>query len=385
MEKLEVKSFSHVEPKIYAYTLPAYHDHDGWVKIGYTEKKTAQERIHEQTHTARLSYHLDWDHIAMYTDGSHKYFKDGPFHRFLQFNKNIRRELSTEWFQVSPEQSEQYFYEFAAKRPVVSGSIEYKLRKEQEEAVSKTLDYFACGGEEFLWNAKPRFGKTLTSYELILRMNCTNVLIITNRPAVGNSWADDFFDFIYGKGIYDFVSDTDSIACRNGVKSREQYAEDVLAAPDGAEKKMIAFVSLQSLKGSTYFHGRIDKLEWLSDTYFDLVIVDESQEGVDTYKTYKALENLHKKHTLYLSGTPFKALASERFSSDQIFNWSYTDEQSAKQNWTEDALDTSQEDNASNPYEDLPGMEMYTYKMSDIIEAKVREGTDLGRGEETYD
>ncbi len=128
-------------------------------------------------------------------------------------------------------------------------------------------------------------------------------------------------------------------------------SEAAPAAPQG----MIAFESLQGLKGSVYFGGEYDKLRWMSELEFDLLIVDEAQEGVDTMRTERAFRKIQRKHTLYLSGTPFKALASEQFSKEQIFNWSYSDEQEAKESW--DGED-------ENPYEPLPKLSMFTYQLS---------------------
>lgn len=138
---------------------------------------------------------------------------------------------------------------------------------------------------------------------------------------------------------------------------------------------MIAFESLQGLKGSVYFGGNFDKLRWMSELEFDLLIVDEAQEGVDTMKTERAFRNIKRKHTLYLSGTPFKQLASEQFSKEQIFNWSYADEQEAKASWDgEDA----------NPYETLPRLAMFTYQLSGMIRERIEKGLDLS-GEDTVD
>lgn len=119
---------------------------------------------------------------------------------------------------------------------------------------------------------------------------------------------------------------------------------------------------VQGLKGSVYFGGEYDKLKWIRDLDFDLLIVDEAQEGVDTMRTERAFRNIRRKHTLYLSGTPFKALASEQFSNAQIYNWSYADEQARKENWDRDDY---------NPYAPLPRLAMFTYQLSNMIYAQV--------------
>ncbi len=389
MADQKVKSSKKVNPMVYAYSAPTLTDHKGWIKIGYTEKQTPQQRVNQQAHTIGVKTKLEWASPAMYTDGSGEYFTDHKFHHYLQSVKKVRREPGTEWFNITPQASKSFFTDFAAKKSKVKGGSSYTLRREQKQAVEKTLSYFNGGGEEFLWNAKPRFGKTLTSYDLIQRMGCLNVLIITNRPAVANSWADDFFEYIAWRGQYFFVSETDSLDGREDVITREQYAAKILdAKSEEDEKGMIAFISLQDIKGSVYFGGTFDKLKWLTDTHFDLLIVAESQEGVETYKTYRAFRNIHRDHTLFLSGTPFKALASDRFKEEQIFNWTYADEQSAKENWDRDVAHRSKKeriDAGDNPYEVLPKMVMYTYQMSELIEEQVRQGTDLGLGGENYD
>lgn len=376
MMEAKIQSFSRVVPMIYAYNTPGVSYHEGWTKIGYTEKQTVTQRIKQQTHTAGIQYQLAWQDNAIFKDGSGEYFTDHDFHAYLESAVGLERERGTEWFHVDGPASHQHFSDFAQRK--LPGSVEkltYALRKEQQEAVSMTKAYFENGGAEFLWNAKPRFGKTLTSYDLIQQMGFTKVLIVTNRPSIANSWAEDFFKFIGWRGEYSFVSDTDALKDKPGVLSREEYLLAMRHREGGLPKRMIAFESLQGLKGSVYFGGNFDKLRWMSELEFDLLIVDEVQEGVDTMKTERAFRNIKRKHTLYLSGTPFKQLASEQFSREQIFNWSYADEQEAKANWSgEDA----------NPYETLPRLAMFTYQLSGMIRERIEKGLDLS-GEDTVD
>ncbi len=384
----KIQSFSRVIPMIYAYTTPEIKRHDGWVKIGYTEKQSVEERIEEQTHTADIQWKLEWKNNAMYTDGSGEYFTDHEFHRYLTVEKKVERTPNTEWFHVDPKTSRQYFFSFASREvPVAEDGYDYILRKEQKEAVSMTKEYFENGGTEFLWNAKPRFGKTLSTYDLIQQMGLTKVLIVSNRPSISNSWSEDFNKFIGWRGEYCFVSDTDALNNKPGVLTRQEYLSAMKALPDDKQKGMIAFESLQGLKGSVYFGGNYRKLEWIVNEYkdgygkkqhgieFDLLIVDEAQEGVDTMRTDRAFRNINRKHTLYLSGTPFKALASEQFSDKQIFNWSYADEQEAKARWTGEEY---------NPYEALPKLSLYTYQLSNMIYDKIQRGIDLS-DEDTID
>ncbi len=364
---VQIQSFIRVVPMIYAYNTPGVSYHDGWTKVGYTEKQSVQQRIQQQTHTANIRWVLAWQDNAMFKDGSGEYFTDHDFHDYLK-TVQVQRELGTEWFHADGRQLHAYFCAFANRTTAKSAEkATYDLRKEQLDAVKMTAEYFQNGGTEFLWNAKPRFGKTLTSYDLIRQMGFTKVLIVTNRPSVSNSWADDFRKFIGWHGKFVFVSDTDALKGKPGVLSRYEYLKK-LPADEDCNQVMVAFESLQGLKGSVYFGGAFDKLKWMSELKFDLLIVDEAQEGVDTMRTDRAFRNISRKHTLYLSGTPFKALASEQFSKEQIFNWSYADEQEAKVSWDKDEY---------NPYEPLPRLAMYTYQLSNMIYEQVQKGLDL--------
>lgn len=370
MQNIKIKSFGRVIPMIYAYNTPGVVYNDGWTKIGYTEKQTVAERINQQTHTAGIKPVLAWQDNAMYKDGSGEYFTDHDFHAYLETEAHSERRVGTEWFHLDGTASQKYFNLFAFRQGVnpQEERLTYALREEQADAVNMTKAYFEEGGKEFLWNAKPRFGKTLTAYDLVRKMGFVNVLIVTNRPSIANSWADDFRKFIGWQTAFKFVSDNEALVGRTGVMTRESYASYVLSLPVDGECGMIAFESLQGLKGSVYFGGNYKKLKWISDMEFDLLIVDESQEGVDTIRTDRAFNNIHRKHTLYLSGTPFKQLASEQFSDKQIYNWSYADEQETKAKWQGEDY---------NPYEALPKLEMYTYQLSPMIREKIEKGLDL--------
>ncbi|HFI0355783.1 TPA: DEAD/DEAH box helicase family protein [Streptococcus suis] len=371
-----IKTSEEISPKIYAYTTPHVTTNDGWIKIGYTERQVEQ-RIKEQTHTAGIEPSILWQQEARYIEepDKGKPFKDHDFHQFLNFHA-IERRPKTEWFYFNgqPEKANHLFdqfvrHDYAGYQP--GEQVDYQLRQEQEEAVQQTLTYIQTNQDarkkEFLWNAKPRFGKTLATYDLVKRLNCDRVLIVTNRPAIANSWFDDFHKFIAGKTSYKFVSESDSLKGRPAL-SREDFHKLLFTEEDAKE---IAFLSLQDLKGSKYFGGAYDKLQWVAKTQWDLLVIDEAHEGVDTEKTDVAFHQIQRKFTLHLSGTPFKALAKGKFSENQIYNWSYADEQAAKQDW----LSTSEQE---NPYESLPQLNMFTYQMSKMIADRVRDGADFG-------
>lgn len=377
MNKLGIKSFKRIIPMIYAYTTPNDVSHKGWTKIGYTAKQSVEDRIKEQSHTIDAKVELLWRGNARYQDGSDETFTDHEFHDYLTSKRHIERKQNTEWFHIDGNTSHQYFYKFADRDfSDIQGSSEgtqYQLRQEQKAAVDKAMAYFIRNGKgsEFLWNAKPRFGKTLSAYDLASQMNLRNVLVVTNRPSIANSWFDDFNKFIAWQTNHKFVSETDSLKYREAL-SRDEFLNVI---SDGEDYGQIVFESLQGLKGSVYFGGNYDKLKWIKDTAWDLLIIDEAHEGVDTYKTDKAFDKIERKYTLHLTGTPFKALAMGKFGEDQIYNWSYADEQQSKQDWDENAKGDS------NPYEELPRLNMYTYQLSEMMADTLEEGVDLGDGD----
>lgn len=365
MDATRIQSFNSFVRMLYAYSTPEIARHDGWLKIGDTEQGVGK-RIRQQTHTADVRFCLEWKDLAMYRDDC-TYFRDYDFHDYLTQYKGVERNDHTEWFRIDGTALRQYFEEFVNRDYQQKGlHYSYKLRKEQQEAVEKTLAYLDANNGEgrFLWNAKPRFGKTLTAYDLIRRMKARNVLIVTNRPSIANSWYDDFEKFMAGQTGYRFVSDNESLRDRPGVMTRDMF----LKHRDKDITGQICFESLQGLKGSVYFGGNYDKLEWIKNLKWDVLIVDESHEGVDTMRTDRAFNNISRRFTLYLSGTPFKAIASGEFGDRQIFNWSYADEQEAKECW---------DDDSHNPYQEMPRLNLFTYRMSDIVREKLKRGMDL--------
>lgn len=381
MEKPNLQTSKKVIPMIYAYTTPGISYHDGWTKIGYTEGDV-EKRIREQTHTADIKAKLEWKGTAIFDDGSGKTFTDKNFHSYLR-KLGVQQEegKNNEWFNISPTDSQIKFYEFRSNGGLTNGiitTIPYTLRNEQQDAVDKTKKYFDSSDDgEFLWNAKPRFGKTISAYELAKEMGAQSVLIVTNRPAIANSWYSDFFRFIGSDSGYTFVSEVEALKGKPGVVSRSEYIE--LLNHDKADK-IVEFVSLQDMKGSIYFGGHYDKLREISKKdgmVWDLLIIDEAHEGVDTYRTDVAFEQIKRKHTLHLSGTPFKALANNKFPEEAIYNYTYADEQKLKLAWD---YSTGEE----NPYETLPKLNLYTYQMSEIIRDELSQGIEIKGETEEY-
>ena len=390
MNKPNVKSTKKVVPMIYAYTTPGISYHDGYIKIGYTEQDV-DERIRQQTHTAGIKPKKEWQGNATYEDGSGDTFTDKQFHTYLrkngvkqpqdEGNEYFDKNDENEWFHISPNDSQSKFYEFRSNRGVLESDnhevILYKLREEQEVAVSQTVAYMNDHeGGEFLWNAKPRFGKTLSVYDFIQKVNAMNVLIVTNRPAIANSWYSDYEKFLGRQSGYFFVSNVDGIKDRPLVMNYEEYRKDATSRennPDAVKMGLIDFVSLQDLKGSIYFSDNsnaTDKLKEVHGINWDVLVIDEAHEGVDTYKTDIAFDQIKRKFTLHLSGTPFKALANSKFEDRAIYNWTYADEQEKKANW-----DNSKQE--ENPYANLPKLNLYTYQMSEIIRDELKQGIEI--------
>lgn len=373
-DKKQIKTFKKVYPQIYSYILPDRHQNDGWQKIGYTERKDAKVRIREQNETAshKEPYDIKW--IRPARKNNNEWFKDHELHRYYQQNAIPKDEgHGTEWFYFNgtPERSIELFEAFCQNHFVDgNGKKFYILRPEQEDAVEQTLEYternqttdFKNPNEkaEFLWNAKPRFGKTLTTYDFMKRFGATKTLIVTNRPAIADSWYKDYNKFIDG---YYFISTADSI--KEKTLTREEFNRI-----EEFGKKQITFLSLQDLKGAKVFGGSFNKLQWVADLEWDLLVIDEAHEAVDTDKTDRAFENIKRKFTLHLSGTPFKALAEGKFSSEQIYNWTYLDEQKVKQS----ELENGQE---SGDHTDMPDLRLFNYKISDTTAKQIEEGIDV--------
>jgi len=369
MAGITLRTARQVVPMIYAYTTPEIARHNGWTKIGYTEQ-SVDKRLKQQTHTADVLFHEEWRGNAVYDDGSGEVFTDHDFHAYLR-KLNVENDRKNEWFHLDGQQSRRYFQDFRMNRGRVQldAAIAYTLREEQARAVRDTKIYYQSHpGGEYLWNAKPRFGKTLSVYDFCKQIDAQTVLIVTNRPAIANSWYSDYVRFLGRESGYLFVSHVDALAGQPHVLDEQSYLD---AAAQGEELyKRIEFVSLQDMKGSKYFGGEYDKLRHLTELNWDVLVIDEAHEGVDTYKTDLAFDRIRRKFTLHLSGTPFKALANDKFAGDAIFNWTYADEQAAKRNW-------QGAPGQQNPYANLPMLNLYTYQMSEIIRDEIRRGVEI--------
>lgn len=342
------------EPRIYAYATPGMAAHDGMLKVGYTSRDV-ESRVREQCGTSDIEYDIVFEGVARRSDGT--VFKDHQFHAYLS-ELGFKRG-NGEWFRISADELELAYASFVCGSSDSDGS--YVLRPSQESAVRQTLACFAADAEPVLWNAKPRFGKTLTAYDLMLRMDARTVLVLTHRPATSASWASDFGRFVAPRGGWAFVSRDRNVRGFACVRS----FEDWVAIDD--DVRVVVFVSLQDLEGAEGAGGDHDKLSQVFETMWDLVVIDESHEGVATERAELALTGIEREHELHLSGTPFKAVANNVYDTSHIFNWTYVDEQSAKLR-------------GESAYDDMPELKFMTYRLSDAIAEVVDAGIDLGNG-----
>lgn len=290
-----------------------------------------------------------------------------------------------EWYECTPEQVKAAV--LAVRMHIhneENRTQTFKMRPEQQKAVEKTVEYFKAQEKEstnrtpkFLWNAKMRFGKTFASYQLAKRMGFTKVLILTFKPAVQSAWKDDLLCHMDFVG-WQFISQD------NRQSIDEQFQNVDLSKP------IVCFGSFQDFLGQDKNTGGIkSKNKWVHSTIWDLVIFDEyhfgawkenakklfepedeegKEQDLSIYDRGNAYDEtflpISTKHYLYLSGTPFRALNSGEFIEEQIYNWTYTDEQKAKLTWSGN----------NNPYLPLPRMVMLTYKIPESIQRIARQG-----------
>lgn len=383
MPSPRIRTFREITPLVYSWTTPDIPKYEGWEKIGYTEQESADTRIAEQASQLSVEKVKLWSRRALFTSEAGGTFTDKDFHVFLR-QQGVEREVQpkrTEWhhFASANKTSLEYFNDFAGHefpgRQGLGLEETYELRKEQQEAVDQAVAAFNSQKSDVLWNAKPRFGKTLTTYHLMRALDARKVLIVTNRPAIANSWYDEFIRYIGHQTTYQFVSESPSLASRTPM-TRAQWRDYSRAHLDH-DPRIVEFLSLQDLKGSQYFGGSHDKLRHIAVFDWDLLVVDEAHEGIDTYKTDVAFDQIKRKWTLHLSGTPFKALASGKFAPDQIFNWTYENEQDACHSWDDPSTE--------NPYKSLPKLNLLTYQLSRMITERLAEGVAVAEDEANID
>ncbi|MDP9860688.1 hypothetical protein J2S71_002384 [Olsenella profusa DSM 13989] len=381
-------------PIIYAYCEPDNYQLKGMLKVGYTAR-TIDERMHEHYPTLKPGdkpYEVVFVAPAMRTDGTT--FMDHEVHANLNLNGFYKQRDSdgkkTEWFKCSIEDVRAAYLAVRDRAENVERRTQdFRMRPEQEAAVHKTEAYFHSlereGGArtpKFLWNAKMRFGKTFAAYELAKDMGFRRALVLTFKPAVQTAWEEDLNTHVDFEG-WQFIS-------RPKDPSRPNIAEQYEAADK--DRPIVCFGSFQDFLGRDR-SGRIKpQHEWVREEDWDLVIFDEyhfgawnensktlfepededelnTQEDMDTSLGHANTGNemdegdlpIVTKYYLFLSGTPFRALNSGEFIEEQIYNWTYSDEQAAKEAWPHE------HPGLPNPYAALPRMVLLTYQMPDEI------------------
>lgn len=354
-------------PKIYAYedTHPQY---TGLLKIGFTGNDV-EKRVRQQYPTLRPGtppYKIVLEESAMRSDGSS--FTDHDVFRYLR--KRGVANPNGEWFKCSIDAVR------AAVIAVRDGILNddertqtFGMRPEQSAAVEKTAAYFQSFKAEnpqktphFLWNAKMRFGKTFATYQLARKMGWKKVLVLTFKPAVQSAWEEDLNSHVDFQG-WQFVP----------AKGAGTVIVDL-------NQPLVCFGSFQDFLGKNSAGGIKSKNEWVHATNWDCVVFDEYHFGAWRENAKDLFEGEDKKEVnfaqgegidyfdeenmpittgayLYLSGTPFRAIASGEFIEEQIYNWTYSDEQRAKAAW----------EGGNNPYESLPRLVMLTYQLPDSI------------------
>ncbi len=377
--------------RIYAYSI-SDEAHKDQIKIGQTNQPV-KARVSQQLKTAAIkNFTIELDESAEREDGS--VFTDFDVRARLQSKGFVKTQL--EWMACSLEDVKTAIQELRTG-VLLTGThhLDFKMREEQAIAVEKTHEYFHSLWKEdihstprFLWNAKMRFGKTFTSYQLAKKLGATRVLVLTFKPAVEDAWKVDLESHVDFDG-WQYMSN------KSGGDPRTV----------DAKKPVVYFGSFQDVLGKDKAGNIKSKNEWLHTTPWDLVVFDEYHfgawrdsakelfEGEDPNDAKKELaaeygseldtfdEELDElgsdekdflpittKAYLYLSGTPFRALSSGEFIEEQIFNWTYTDEQSAKERWAKKHPDKW------NPYGSLPQMRLFTYQMPDELVAIANQG-----------
>lgn len=366
---------------IYAFTI---NDdvHRGLIKVGdatldsnltpdnfppncHALNQAALKRIKEYTNTAGITPVLLHTELAIKqikdNNGNIKVvaFRDHDVHRVLENSEikkaKIQETTGREWYKITKETAIEAINavkkSYANLSNVASNEfVPIIFRPEQKEAIERTVKQFKKNNR-MLWNAKMRFGKTLSALEVVKRCGYKKTIILTHRPVVNDGWYEDFGKIFHG---------TDYIY---GSKANGYTLDDLLSKNKG----FVYFASIQDLRGSEVVGGKFDKNNTVFDTVWDCVIVDEAHEGTKTTlgdETIKAIikEDQNKTKLLALSGTPFNIL--NEYQEDSIYTWDYIMEQECKSEWDK------QHFGDSNPYEELPEMRIYTYDLGDLLHNK---------------
>lgn len=328
--------------------------------------ETARKRINQYTQTAGIAYDLLYTELTVYNRGGLHSFNDKEVHNVLERSGVKKKVFDTvnkanEWFITDLETVKRAIAAVKEGRNSLSSTEitrEYSpivFRPEQQEAISKTKKQFKKGNQ-MLWNAKMRFGKTLSALQVVKDMEFQRTLILTHRPVVDSGWFEDFGKIFYDRKDFAYGSKNNG----ESYSSLERRAES-----HGLH--YVYFASMQDLRGSELVGGNFDKNNEVFATDWDLIIVDEAHEGTQTELGKAVMGELVKEQTkvLRLSGTPFNLL--DDFKEDEIYTWDYVMEQRAKVSWDELHFGDP------NPYASLPTLNIYTYDLGRLLHEFVDE------------
>ena len=329
-------------------------------------QEAAHKRIRQYTKTAGIAYQLLYTEISIFVrSGMIMAFNDKQVHKVLERSGIKRKQFdgvtgADEWYCCDLETVKKAIS--AVKKgetslhpsEITQGQSPIIFRPEQQEAINKTRKRFKKGNQ-MLWNAKMRFGKTLSALQVVKEEEFKRTLILTHRPVVDKGWFEDFGKIFYDRKDYHYGSKG------NGEEFR------VLEKKTASGAKYVYFASMQDLRGSEQVGGKFDKNNELFSAIWDFVIVDEAHEGTKTELGQNVLKELIKENTkvLQLSGTPFNLF--DDYSEEEIFTWDYVMEQKAKQAW---ATDNPYE---PNPYASLPAINIYTYDLGTLMSEYVED------------
>lgn len=373
---MPMKYFSSLKLKlIYVFRINDA-EHEGCLKIGEATcddenviglapnskplNEAARKRINQYTQTAGIRYELLHTELTLYNRGGLRSFNDKEVHAVLE-RSGVKRKVfdkenkANEWFMTSLDVVKRAIAavkegkESLFPGEVTNGRSPIVFRPEQREAIEKTERQFRKGNQ-MLWNAKMRFGKTLSALQVVKDMDFRRTLILTHRPVVDSGWFEDFGKIFYDRSDFAYGS-------KNNGDSHENLERRTRA--DGLH--YVYFASMQDLRGSELVGGNFDKNDEVFATPWDLIIVDEAHEGTQTELGKAVMAELVKEDTkvLRLSGTPFNLL--DDFKEDEIYTWDYVMEQRAKQEWDKVHLGDP------NPYATLPVMNIYTYDLGRLL------------------
>lgn len=376
------------EPKlIYVYRIND-ESHKGCLKVGEASchsteyfslkpnskelNESAKERIRHQTQTAGIAFELLYTESTSSFDGKEiKSFQDHEIHDCL-VRSGIKRKCfsddhkANEWFITDLETVKNAISAVKEGRASLNASeittdkSPIVFRPEQKEAIEKTIKQFTKknSSNQMLWNAKMRFGKTLTALQVIKQMNFNRTLILTHRPVVDKGWFEDYAKIFYDRSDFDYCSK------KNGgnISDEIEFYERMNSAQENGmnDFHFIYFASIQDMRGSEIVGGKYDKNEEIFNIDWDFIIIDEAHEGTQTELGKNVIARCRKENTkvLHLSGTPFNLM--DDFKEEEIYTWDYVMEQKAKRDWDE----FHQGD--PNPYSCLPRLNIYTYDLGKL-------------------